>query len=67
MILAEALKKTGGKAEGLPEALLSIEGLPGVLGTITFDAFGDVHRDIYILQVENGELVQQEIISAESP
>ncbi len=62
-ILALALKHTGGKAEGLPEALVAIHNFPGVLGNISFDAYGDVKRDMYIVRVDGDHFTNVKTIS----
>ncbi len=54
LLLAEGLKQTGGKPEGLPEALAKVKDLPGVQGTISMNEYGDAKRDIYIAIIENG-------------
>lgn len=54
LVLAEALKSTGGKAHGLPEALTKIQGLNGVQGVLSLDKYGDVERETYIVVVQNG-------------
>ena len=56
MVLANALEKTDGNKEGLAEALLETKNFPGVHGSITLDAFGDVERTLYLITVENGEM-----------
>ncbi len=61
-IMALALQHTGGKAEGLPEALLGIHDFPGVLGNISFDAYGDVKRDVYIVKVDGDHFQTIEVI-----
>ncbi len=61
-ILAQALKQTGGKAEGLPEALMAIHDFPGVLGNISFDANGDVKRDVYIVKADGDHFTTVEVI-----
>jgi branched-chain amino acid transport system substrate-binding protein len=63
MVLAEALRATNGGRAGLREALLALRDFPGILGPITFDSNGDVSRDIYIMRVEGGRIVEQEVIS----
>ncbi|MBN1303630.1 MAG: ABC transporter substrate-binding protein [Anaerolineales bacterium] len=55
MVLAEALKKSNGHAEGLAEALLETEYYQGVHGSITLDQFGDVRRTMYIIIVQEGK------------
>ncbi len=67
LVLAEALKMTGGRREGLREALLTIRDFPGVLGPITFDAYGDVQRTVYIMRVSDGEFVEKLAIPISSP
>jgi len=57
MVLAEALGKTNGRTDGLKDALLSISDFQGVNGTITFDAYGDVSRNFYLVRVEDREFV----------
>jgi branched-chain amino acid transport system substrate-binding protein len=54
-ILALALESTGGKADGLREALLAVEDFEGVQGLISFNPYGDVETDLYIAQVKDGE------------
>ncbi len=61
-ILALALKQTHGKAEGLPEALTAIHDFPGVLGNISFDAYGDVKRDVYIIKVDGDHFTTVQVI-----
>jgi branched-chain amino acid transport system substrate-binding protein len=63
LVLHEALKQTGGEAEGLPEALRGIQDFPGLLGNISIDAYGDVQRDLYIVRVENGEFILISVVS----
>ncbi len=67
MMLAKALETTGGSRDGVREALLGLRGFPGLLGPITFDAYGDVQRDVYIMRVENGQIVNKKTISPQSP
>jgi branched-chain amino acid transport system substrate-binding protein len=54
LVLAEALRHTGGTAQGLPAALTGINNFQGVQGLITINEFGDVERDTYIAVVKNG-------------
>ncbi len=67
MLLAKALKATDGRREGLREALLAIQNYPGLLGPVSFDQYGDVQRDMYIMRVENGQIVEKETISPSAP
>jgi branched-chain amino acid transport system substrate-binding protein len=54
LLLAKGLEQTGGKREGLPEALATVQDLPGVQGTISMNEYGDAKRGIYIAAIENG-------------
>ncbi len=49
-----ALRANGGDIEGLPDALADLRNVEGVIGDFTLDAFGDVQRDMYIVDVEHG-------------
>ena len=64
-ILCEALKKTGGNAGGLSEALSKIGSFEGLVGPIQLDEFGDVIRTLYIVQIQNGEFVTKLRLSPE--
>lgn len=55
LVLAEALKKTRGKTQGLYQALLAIKDFPAIQGTLSINATGDVERDLYIMKVKNGQ------------
>ncbi|MBV7276247.1 ABC transporter substrate-binding protein [Clostridium sp. PL3] len=57
MVLADALRKTGGKSEGLKQELLKIRDFPGVLGPFSFDKFGDVKRPCYIGDIHNHDFI----------
>ncbi|GAH62167.1 unnamed protein product, partial [marine sediment metagenome] len=55
-VAAKAIE-TAGKSrtpEALREALSQISGFPGVTGMVTFDANGDVEKELNILVVKNG-------------
>ena len=54
MVLTAALKKTDGMQDGLAEALLETKEFPGIYGTISLDAYGDVQRTLYLLTIEDG-------------
>lgn len=58
--LAEALEKTDGKREGLPQALLAVGEMNGPAGAFHLDAYGDVVRPHYLLRVEDGQWVTVE-------
>jgi branched-chain amino acid transport system substrate-binding protein len=57
MVLAEALKHTNGSRNGLAEALQNVQNLPGIQDPISFDEFGDVEREIFIVQIRDGKFV----------
>ena len=63
LVLAEALKQTDGKAEGLREALTNIKNLEGVQGDISIDQYGDTSRDIYIAIVRDRQFIMRATIS----
>lgn len=50
-ILATALKKTGGEANGLAEALMGIKNFQGLTGPIRLNEYGDAIRPLYIQKV----------------
>ncbi len=54
LVLAEALHRTGGRAEGLPEALRTIQAFPGIQGEITITETGDCLRSIYLVRIQDG-------------
>lgn len=56
-VLAVALKSTGGKAKGLPQALVSIKDFQGLGDTLSFDRYGDVRRPIHFGVIRNGRFV----------
>ncbi len=58
-VLAAALRRTGGKVAGLPEALLQLRDFSGVNGKISFDSCGDVVRPLYLVSVKNRKFVSQ--------
>lgn len=57
LILAEALKKTGGKSNELKHALLEIHDFNGVMDDFSFNAFGDVDRPFYISTIHKGQII----------
>ena len=64
-VLAEGLERTGGSAEDLPQALLSIGAFEGLSGTIYMDPFGDVVRTLFLITVRDGAFVTVESIEPE--
>lgn len=57
LVLAEALKKTGGKSDGLKEALTQTKDFKGVVEHFSIDEFGDVERPFYLSSIIKGEYV----------
>ena len=62
-ILAQALEKTAGEADGLPQALIEIDGFQGLSGEIQFDAYGDALRSLVIQRVIDGQFVTVESLT----
>lgn len=60
LVLAAALQKTGGKARGLKEALLSTRDFPGLVDTFSFDSSGDVVRPFHLGVVRDGRFADFE-------
>jgi branched-chain amino acid transport system substrate-binding protein len=54
MVLAEALRKTGGSADGLGNALVEIRQYAGVQSPIHLDENGDCVRSLYVMRIEDG-------------
>ena len=67
MLLANALQKTGGDPQGLPQALVKIKDFAGLDGLISLDAYGDAHRSIYLIRVQNGRLVTAATLETPTP
>jgi branched-chain amino acid transport system substrate-binding protein len=59
-VLAVALQKTGGKAEGLRQALLGIRNFKELIDTISFDKYGDVARPAFIGVIHSDKYVNVE-------
>lgn len=56
-VLASALERTGGRAEGLRAALTADVEHTGVIGPFRMDPDGDVRRPAFIIAVQNGRIV----------
>jgi branched-chain amino acid transport system substrate-binding protein len=56
-VLAEALKLTKGKADGLPEALSSLSNVTTLTSSITINEYGDTIRPLFIQRVMDGKFV----------
>jgi branched-chain amino acid transport system substrate-binding protein len=54
-VLAAALQKTGGQAEGVKQALLEIRKFEFLADTFSFDKFGDVVRPYYFCIIREGK------------
>ncbi|HOB29346.1 MAG: ABC transporter substrate-binding protein [Dethiobacteria bacterium] len=54
-MIIEVIKKYGPEPEQIRKGLSEIKDFPGVTGSITIDEDGDTIRDVYILQVKDGE------------
>ncbi|MFH1912848.1 MAG: ABC transporter substrate-binding protein [Pseudomonadota bacterium] len=54
IVLAAGLRKTGGSAKGLLEAMVPGEPIHGVTGIFAIDEYGDVSRDAFIVTVRDG-------------
>jgi branched-chain amino acid transport system substrate-binding protein len=55
-ILTQGLEAAGGKAEKLPQAIVTIRQFEGLQGPIRIDAYGDAERTVYITRVAGGTL-----------
>lgn len=55
--LISGLRTTGGKQEGLKQALLEKQSYPGIIGEFRFNEFGDVEREDFLATVKNGRFV----------
>ncbi|WP_186429506.1 ABC transporter substrate-binding protein [Clostridium sp. BSD9I1] len=63
MILGAALKRTEGKAKGLKQALMNTTDFQGVMGTFSFNQFGDVKRPLYLSTIRNGEFINIDMLT----
>lgn len=59
-VLATALRKTDGEAQGLPQALLGIKNFRGLGDVFSFDAHGDADRPIHFGVIRGGAYVNVE-------
>jgi branched-chain amino acid transport system substrate-binding protein len=62
LVLAVALKKTKGQADGLPEALKGIRKFEGLVGAISMDEYGDVVRTHFLHIVKSGDFITKSFI-----
>lgn len=56
-VLAAALLKTGGKADGLAQALVGIQNFKGLTDSLSFDQYGDIIRPFYLGTIRDGKYV----------
>jgi branched-chain amino acid transport system substrate-binding protein len=57
-VLAVALQETGGRAEGLSQALVGIKNFRGIKDIFAFDQYGDVLRTFYLGAIRDGKYVE---------
>jgi ABC-type branched-subunit amino acid transport system substrate-binding protein len=62
LLLADALKHTGGSAQGLKAALADGAPHAGVIGPFTMSPSGDVIRPTFITHVTRGRFVIQDSV-----
>ena len=62
LMLAIALEKTGGSAQGLPEALENVRDFKGLIGLLSMGPYGDVRRPLYLLNVQNSRFVTGQVL-----
>ncbi|HBW34104.1 ABC transporter substrate-binding protein [Desulfosporosinus sp. BICA1-9] len=67
LVLAAALEKTGGRPEGLRQALLETHDFQGLMNTFSFDRFGDVERPIYLSTIRDGKFITLEDLTLTDP
>jgi branched-chain amino acid transport system substrate-binding protein len=56
-LLAAALDKTGGNRQGLGEAIISLDELPGINSPLKLDEYGDRMSSPLLLKIQNGTMV----------
>ncbi len=57
-LVVQAMFSGGKDKQGIKDGLLKIKNFPGVTGKISFDSTGEVERDIIILGINNGKVLQ---------
>ncbi|GBC63078.1 ABC transporter substrate-binding protein [Desulfonema ishimotonii] len=57
MMLAEAIRKAGTDRSAIRDALAAIRDFPGVSGSITFDRYGNVARNLSLIQIRDNRFV----------
>jgi len=66
-VLAAALQKTGGKAQGLAQVLVGIKNFKGLSDTFSFDKYGDIMRPAYLGVIRDGKYVDIEALELTEP
>lgn len=66
-VLAAALEKTGGKADGLRQSLIEVQNYQGLIDKFSFDKFGDVKRPFYLSTISNGQFIILENLAPAEP
>ena len=66
-LLAVALKKTGGMADGLAQALTAIKNFKGLTDTISMDEYGDAVRPFSLCTIRDGKFVGTEALITSAP
>ncbi|OQX16131.1 MAG: hypothetical protein BWK76_11970 [Desulfobulbaceae bacterium A2] len=66
-VLAAALNKTAGKADGLAQALVSIKNFKGLIDTFSIDRYGDVVRPFHLGTIRDGKYVDLEALKPTQP
>ncbi len=56
-VLAEALKRTKGRADGLPDALTGLSNVTTLTSSVTLDQYGDTLRPLFIQRIEHGQFI----------
>jgi branched-chain amino acid transport system substrate-binding protein len=56
-LLIAAIEANGDTADGIRDALYSVQGYPGASGTISFDSNGDCIKPVHVKKVEGGRFV----------
>jgi branched-chain amino acid transport system substrate-binding protein len=54
-VLAHALEQTGGKRDGLEDAIIQAGKFEGLCDKIVMDEFGDVQRTLYLISIHDGK------------
>jgi branched-chain amino acid transport system substrate-binding protein len=66
-VLADALKKTGGKADGLAHVLTNINNFKGLTDIFSMDKYGDVIRPFHLSSIHDGKYVDFETLKPAQP